>query len=105
MVLGRKPVKTGVADGAFRMAKTGAALGVGAAVATAAGLWVAIPATMGVRALFDRYRSAAMTSMRVKGRIDRLHTLNEHIRQGMPQEEEQQVFIPKASLEAEGSVT
>ncbi len=84
MILGKKPAKTGVADGAFRMVKTGAAMGVGAAVASAAGLWVAIPATMGVRALFDRYRSAALTGMRVQGRIDRLHALNEHIRSGLP---------------------
>ena len=104
VILGRKPAKTGAADGAYRMAKTGAALGVGAAVATAAGLWVAIPATMGVRALFDRYHSAAMTSVRVKGRIDRLHALNEHIRDGLPEEGEEKVFIPQTGMPVEGTV-
>ena len=32
VILGRKPTKTGVQDGAYRMVKSGAALGVGAAV-------------------------------------------------------------------------
>lgn len=76
VLLGRKPAATSVKDGAFRMAKTGAALGVGAAVMSGAGFWAAIPATMGVRALFDRYRSKALTGMRVQGRIDRLRELN-----------------------------
>ena len=41
IVLKKKPGKTGVKDGAFRMAKTGAAMGVGAAVMGAAGFWAA----------------------------------------------------------------
>lgn len=80
VILGRKPTGTGMKDGAFRMVKTGAAMGVGAAAATAAGAWVAIPTTMCVRALFDRYKSKALTSHRVQGRIDRLRALNAHIR-------------------------
>ena len=62
------------------MVKTGAALGVGGAVAASAGFWAAIPVTMGVRALFDRYRSKALTGMRVQGRISRLRELNEQLR-------------------------
>ncbi|MDO5436340.1 MAG: hypothetical protein Q4G19_08230 [Clostridia bacterium] len=81
VILGKKPTKTGVKDGAYRMAKTGAALGVGAAVAGAAGFWAAIPVTMGVRAMFDRYRSKALTGLRVNGRIDRLKELNSSIRE------------------------
>ena len=61
VLLGRKPGMTGLKDGAFRMVKTGAAMGVGAAVAGATGFWAAIPVTMGVRALFDRYRSKTLT--------------------------------------------
>ena len=80
IILGRKPSKTGVQDGAFRMAKTGAAIGVGAAVTAAAGFWAAIPATMGVRALFDRYKSKALTNVRVQGRIHRLQVLNASLR-------------------------
>ena len=57
------------------------ALGVGGAVvATGAGFWAAIPVTMGVRALFDRYRSKALTGMRVQGRINRLRELNAQLR-------------------------
>ena len=81
VVLGLKPAANGVQDGAFRMAKTGAALGVGTAVAAGAGFWAAIPVTMGVRALFDRYRSKALTGMRVQGRISRLQELNAQLRQ------------------------
>ena len=80
ILLGRKPGITGLKDGAYRMVKTGAAMGVGAAVMGAAGFWAAIPVTMGVRALFDRYRSKALTGMRVQGRINRLKELNRFIR-------------------------
>ena len=75
VILGRKPGMTGVKDGAYRMAKTGVAMGIGGAVATAAGFWAALPVTMGVRALFDRYRSRALTSQRVQGRIQRLREM------------------------------
>lgn len=75
VVLGRKPGKTGVKDGAYRMAKTGVAMGIGGAVATAAGFWAALPVTMGVRALFDHYRSRALAGHRIQGRINRLKEL------------------------------
>lgn len=78
----KKPGKTAVKDGAFRMAKTGAAVGVGAAVMGLGGLWAAIPVTMGVRAMFDRYKSKALTGLRVHGRIDRLKQINRCIREG-----------------------
>lgn len=81
VLLGRKPAATGVKDGAYRMLKTGAALGVGGAVASAAGFWAALPVTMGVRALFDRYRSKALTGRRVQGRISRLKELNAQLRE------------------------
>ena len=82
VLLGRKPGKTGLKDGAYRMVKTGAAMGVGAAVTGLTGFWAAIPVTMGVRALFDRYRSKALTGKRVEGRIRRLQELNRFIRRG-----------------------
>ena len=81
VLLGRKPGVTGVKDGAYRMVKTGAAMGVGSVVASAAGFWAAIPVTMGVRAMFDRYRSKALTGVRVQGRITRLKELNAFLRQ------------------------
>lgn len=78
----KKPGKTAMKDGAFRMAKTGAAVGVGAAVMGIGGLWAAIPVTMGVRAMFDRYKSKALTGLRVNGRIERLKQINRCIREG-----------------------
>ena len=98
VVLGLKPAANGVQDSAFRMAKTGAALGVGGAVAAGAGFWAAIPVTMGVRALFDRYRSKALTGARVQGRINRLRELNAQLRDA---QEEFQVETPVALLEPE----
>ena len=75
-------------DGAFRMAKTGAAMSIGGAVTAAAGFWAALPVTMGVRAMFDRYRSKALTNHRVQGRIDRLRELRELMaKQKNPEEE------------------
>ena len=88
VLLRKKPGKTGLKDGAFRMVKSGAAMGVGAAVTGLAGFWAAIPVTMGVRALFDRYRSKTLTGRRVQGRIRRLQELNRFIRRGMKEEEE-----------------
>jgi len=99
VVLGLKPAANGVQDGAFRMVKTGAALGVGGAVAAGAGFWAAIPVTMGVRALFDRYRSKALTGMRVQGRINRLKELNAQLRDA--QEEfrvEEPVTLPEPEM-------
>ena len=104
VLLGRKPGKTGVKDGAYRMVKTGAALGVGTAVAGAAGFWAAIPVTMGVRALFDRYRSKALTGLRVQGRINRLKELNRFIRQEDPAEDPAPVAAPSDPLEATGLI-
>lgn len=98
VILGLKPAANGVQDGAFRMVKTGAALGVGTAVAAGAGFWAAIPVTMGVRALFDRYRSKALTGMRVQGRISRLQELNAQLRQA---QEEFQVETPVTLPEPE----
>ena len=87
VLLGRKPGVTGLKDGAYRMVKTGAAMGVGAAVSGLTGFWAAIPVTMGVRAIFDRYRSKALTGKRVEGRIKRLQELNKFIRRGLKDEE------------------
>jgi hypothetical protein len=87
VILKRKPGKTGLKDGAYRMVKTGAAMGVGAAVTGLAGFWAAIPVTMGVRALFDRYRSKTLTGRRVQGRIKRLQELNKFIRREKTEEE------------------
>ena len=92
VLLGRKPGKTGLKDGAYRMVKTGAAMGVGAAVTGLTGFWAAIPVTMGVRALFDRYRSKALTGRRVEGRIKRLQELNKFIRREKNEEEEKELL-------------
>lgn len=86
VLLGKKPGITGLKDGAYRMAKSGAAIGVGAAVTGLAGFWAAIPVTMGVRALFDRYRSKTLTGRRVQGRIQRLQELNRFIRRNTEEE-------------------
>ena len=75
VILKRKPAKTGLKDAAFRMFKSGAAMGVGACVAGSAGILAAIPITIGVRALFDRYRSKLLTGRRVMMRTQRLREL------------------------------
>ena len=105
VLLGKKPGKTGLKDGAFRMVKSGAAMGVGAAVTGLTGFWAAIPVTMGVRALFDRYRSKALTGRRVQGRIQRLEELNRFIRRGMKEEEEtNEPLLQGETLPAAGQV-
>lgn len=104
VLLGKKPGKTGLKDGAFRMVKSGAAMGVGAAVTGLTGFWAAIPVTMGVRALFDRYRSKALTGRRVQGRIDRLHELNKFIRHEKAEEMEELHLMTGENLPAAGRV-
>ena len=86
------------------MVKSGAAMGVGAAVTGITGFWAAIPVTMGVRALFDRYRSKALTGRRVQGRIQRLQELNRYIRRGMKEEEEKDPVLTGNPLQAAGQV-
>ncbi len=100
VILGLKPAANSLQDGAFRMVKTGAALGVGGAVAAGAGFWAAIPVTMGVRALFDRYRSRALTGMRVQGRISRLQELNAQLRTAQEElrVEDGRVTLPEPTL-------
>lgn len=100
VLLGRKPGKTGLKDGAYRMVKTGAAMGVGAAVTGLTGFWAAIPVTMGVRALFDRYRSKTLTGKRVQGRIKRLQELNKFIRR--EKDEDGPERLPEAGVPGEG---
>ena len=51
VILGRKTGKAGLSDGVQRMLKTGAAMGVGALAAAAAGAVAAVPAAMGTRIL------------------------------------------------------
>ena len=105
VLLGKKPGKTGLKDGAFRMAKSGAAIGVGAAVTGLTGFWAAIPVSMGVRALFDRYRSKALTGRRVQGRIQRLEELNRFIRRGMKEETEpDKPLLQEKTIQAAGQV-
>ena len=96
IILKKKPGKTGVKDGAFRMVKTGAAMGVGAAVMGTV--------TMGVRALFDRYRSKALTGHRVQSRISRLRELNRFIRDEKPEMEDELPVRERIGFAAEGTV-
>ena len=104
VLLGRKPGKTGLKDGAFRMVKSGAAMGVGAAVTSLTGFWAAIPVTMGVRAMFDRYRSKALTGRRVQGRIQRLQELNRFVRRENEKEEESMPVLHGEILRTAGRV-
>ena len=104
VLLGKKPGMTGLKDGAFRMAKSGAAMGIGAAVSGITGLWAAIPVTMGVRAMFDRYKSKSLTGHRVQGRIQRLQELNRFIRRESEKEEDRMPEIQGANLAVSGHV-
>ena len=102
MVTRAKPVRTGLRDGAFRMVKTGVAMGVGAVVAASVSAWAAVPAAVGVRTVFDRCKSRALTGVRVQGRIRRLQELNEHIRTADGQEHiEAPGAVPQDALTVE----
>ena len=77
VILGKKDQKTGLTDAAYRMVKTGAAMTAGAAAMTVGGPIAGVSAALGVRAFLDRYKSKALTSVRLKYRIDRLRALRQ----------------------------
>lgn len=77
VLLGKKNGAAGAGDAAYRMVKTGAAMGVGAAVTAAgAGAVVALPAAVSARVIMDRYRGYALMGHRVSLRTQRLKALN-----------------------------
>ena len=84
VLLGRKTGVAGASDAAYRMVKTGAAMGVGAAVTAAgAGAVAALPAAVSVRVLMDHYRSRALTGHRVSLRTQRLRAINAEREKGV----------------------
>ena len=77
VLLGKKTGAAGAGDAAYRMVKTGAAMGVGASVTAAgAGAVVALPAAVSARVIMDRYRGHALMGHRVSLRTQRLKALN-----------------------------
>ena len=77
VLLGKMTGAAGAGDAAYRMVKTGAAMGVGAAVTAAgAGAVVALPAAVSARVIMDRYRGHALMGHRVSLRTQRLKALN-----------------------------
>lgn len=77
VLLGKKTGAAGAGDAAYRMVKTGAAMGVGATVTAAgAGAVVALPAAVSARVIMDRYRGHALMGHRVSLRTQRLKALN-----------------------------
>lgn len=75
-LLGKKTGVAATSDAAYRMIKTGTAMGVGAAVmAAGVGAVAALPAAVGTRVLLDRYRGKALLGHRVSLRTQRLQAL------------------------------
>ncbi len=77
VIMGKKSQKAAMQNTVYRMAKTGAAMGVGALAGAVGGLPAAIPAALGVRALLDQHKSKALLGNRVAGRVRRLNELTE----------------------------
>ena len=79
VIMGKKTQKEAAQKTVFRMAKTGAALGIGAVAGAFGGIAAAIPAALGMRALMDGYKSKAMLGSRSAGRTRRLSAIREKI--------------------------
>lgn len=78
VLMGKKTGTAAVQDSAYRVVKTGAAMGAGALVAgLGAGALPGIPVAIGVRIMLDKYRSAALAGRRVDQRIKRLRALRQ----------------------------
>ncbi len=75
VIMGKKTGKAGFSDALQRMFKTGAAMGVGAIAAAAAGPIAAVPAAVGTRFLMKKYQSKALLTLRVQDRMERLQAL------------------------------
>ncbi len=82
VLFGKKTGLAGAQDATFRMVKTGAAMGAGAAAAAlGAPLLATVPVAMSVRALLDKYKSRSMTSVRVDRRAERLRSIRDRLSQ------------------------
>ena len=79
VIMGKKTQKEAAQNTVFRMAKTGAALGIGAVAGAFGGIAAAIPAALGMRALMDGYKSKSMLGSRIAGRTKRLSAIREKI--------------------------
>lgn len=77
VILGKKTGRAGLSDAVQRMLKTGAAMGVGALAAAAAGSAAALPAAMGTRVLLGKYKSRSLLALRVRERTGRLKALRQ----------------------------
>lgn len=75
VIMGRKTGKAGFSDAVQRMAKTGAAMGVGALAGLAGGPLAAVPAAMGTRVFLSHYKSRSLLGMRVQERTERLRAI------------------------------
>ena len=71
----KKTREAGVQDAGYRLMKSGAAMGAGAAVAAAGMAGAALPVAVTVRLLIDRVRSRKFTGLRVAQRIQRVQSL------------------------------
>ncbi len=75
VIFGKKSASVATSDMAFRSVKSGAALAVGAGVATIAGGFVALPAAISTRFLFDRFKTKALLTVRMKSRVESMRFL------------------------------
>lgn len=77
-ITGRKTGTAALQDAGYRLVRTGAAMGVGAAIVSlGGGALPAIPLTAATRLLLDRFRSRRLTLGRVAQRTQRLRALRE----------------------------
>lgn len=75
VILGKKAGAAAAKNAAFRAVKSGAAMAVGAGVAMTAGGIAAIPAAISVHLLFERNKSRALLSRRLRNRIQAVRFL------------------------------
>ncbi len=77
VILGKKHPKAATKSAGFRAAKSGAAMAIGASVAALAGTIAAVPVAIGVRMLFDQYKSRATLGRRLQNRVDTLRFIRQ----------------------------
>ena len=94
VVLGKKAGAAAAKHTAFRATKSGIAMAVGAGVALAAGGWMAMPAAVAMHLVLERYKSKALLSRRLQGRIEALRFLQKKWLPAVPAASFDEISLP-----------
>lgn len=89
VLMKKKTPEAGLQDASFRVLKTGAAVGAGAAMAAVGVSGAALPVALGTRLVIEKVRSNALTGHRVRQRIKRVRDIRLQRNKGLTAQADQ----------------